>query len=420
MKFFFSTPSLRKASIWTAAIWVLAQLVVIIIYWNAEQGPDAHGYIKNALQSMSEGTTYPTILNLHDKYLQSPGMVNYLMLQHIISGTTTFEINKILNILLNIGILFNLYYLARRFFNDRTAYLTVIIYCLLPTNLFAPIWLLSELPYLFLALIGFSLSLSKKGWLVLLASVIYALAHTFRPLVLAFLVITIVAYILERRHLRYYLFAILPYLFVLYGIGIHNKAKTGYYVTSSTTGGYNLIMSANDRALPRPEFDIFGDTTNIAFIPNREALSFAEKDSIYKERAIGWIKEHPVKYLTLYAIKIGWLWSGDVWSMPKFSQWDDYDYISTLPEPGNRTLIRRAIQAVEGMPYYILVVFFFLSIYKKRRDILTSKGLFLLLLLLGTAGTCLFTVEVRFHYPYLFCLVLWAAYGIGNGNRLVR
>ena len=135
---------------------------------------------------------------------------------------------------------------------------------------------------------------------------------------------------------------------------MHNKANTGYFVTSSTTGGYNLIMTANDRALPRPEFSIFSDSTNIAYVPNREKLTFAEKDSIYKDRAIGWIAAHPVKYVILYVVKIGWLWSGDVWSMPKFSQWDDYDYIRTLPEPGNRILIRRVIQAIEGLPYYIL------------------------------------------------------------------
>ena len=414
MKKTISTETLRKFTMWTLALWVLLQMLLVFIYWNNEQGPDQQGYMRHALQCFAIGSTYPSMQNLYDQYLQSPGMVNYLMLQHIIFGTTSFSIDKVFNILMNIAIVCNIYYLARRFFGQTTAYLSVIIYCLLPTNLFAPIWLLSELPYLFLAHTGLSLSLSKRGWLVLTASVLYALAHTFRPLVLAFLVVSIVAYFIERRSLRYYLLAVIPYLLVLYGIGMHNKANTGYFVTSSTTGGYNLIMTANDRALARPEFSIFDDPTNIAYVPNRQSLTFAEKDSIYKARAVKWIGEHPLRYLALYVEKIGRLWSGDVWSMPKFSQWDDYDYIRTLPNPGNRILIRRLIQAVEGLPYYVLVLVFFITLYKHWKEVVTPKGIFLLLLLLGTAGTCLFTVEVRFHYPYLFCLVVWAAYGIAN------
>ena len=412
MKKTITTETLRNSSIYILIAWILAQLLLVVIYWNNEQGPDPQGYMRHALQCYAIGSTYPSVLNLYDQYVQSPGMVNYLMLQHILFGTTTFSIDKVFNIVLNIGILLNIFYLACRFFGKRTAYLSVIFYCLLPTNLFAPIWLMSELPYLFLALTGFSFSLSKRLWLVLIASVLYGIAHTFRPLVLVFLVVSIVVLIIKRRNWLFYLLAVLPYCFVLGGVGLINKANTGYFVTSSTTGGYNLIMTANDRALARPEFSIFDDTTNIAYIPNCQTLTFAEKDSIYKERALKWIKEHPFRYMAQYVEKIGRLWSGDVWSMPKFSQWDDYDYIRTLPNPGNRILIRRLIQAIEGLPYYTLVLVFFITLFKHRREMITPKGIFLILLLLGTAGTCLFTVEVRFHYPYLFCLVLWSAYGI--------
>ena len=412
MKKNISTKKLCRITFWTLAVWVLLQLFVVILYWNSGQGPDAQGYMRNALQCFAIGSTYPSVQNIYDQYLQSPGMVNYLLLQHICFGTTSFSIDKVLNILMNIGIVFNIYYLARRFFDLSTAYISVILYCLLPTNLFAPTGIQTELPYLFLAITGLSLSLNRNGWLVILASLLYGLAHTFRPLVLAFLVVSVVVYLIEKRSLRYYFLVVVPYLLVLYGIGIHNKANTGYFVNSSTTGGYNLIMTANDRALARPEFSIFDDSTNIAYIPNRQSLTFAEKDSVYKTRAIKWITEHPFRYMVLYVEKIGRLWSGDTWSIPIFSQWDNYDYIRTLPNPGNRVLIRRLIQAIEGLPYYVLVFAFLITLYKRRREALTLKGVFFLLVLLGTAGTCLFTVEVRFHYPYLFCLVLWAAYGI--------
>ena len=407
---------LPQISMYTVILWVVIQLLLVIIYWDCPQGTDQQGYMRHALQNYAIGSTYPSMLNLCDQYLQSPGMVNYLMLQHALFGTTTFTIDKLINILLNIGILANVYYLAKRFFSKSTAYCSVILYCIMPTNIFAPIWYLSELPYLCLALTGFSLSLSKKNFVVIFAGVLYGVAHTFRPLVLAFLITSLVYFFVDKRKVSNCICVIIPYLLLLYAIGSHNKSNTGYFVTSSTTGGYNLIMTANDNAHAWPEFSLFADTSNIAYIPNVHKMSFADKDSIYKARAVNWITKHPLRYMSLYVEKIGRLWSGDVWSIPPFSRWDNYDYIRMQPEmeQGRLVLIRRIIQAIEGMPYYALVVLFFYTLYRKRKDILSQKGLFLLILLLGTAGTCLFTVEVRFHYPYLFCLVLWAAYGLSR------
>lgn len=406
--------NLPKISLYTVILWVIVQLVLIVVYWNYPQGPDQQGYMRHALQNYAIGSTYPSMLNLCDQFLHSPGMVNYLMLQHALFGTTDFAIDKLFNIILNIGILGNVYYLAKRFFSKNTAYLAVIIYCVMPTNIFAPIWHLSELPYLCLALTGFSLSLNKKYWAIALAGALYAVAHTFRPLVLTFLFTSMALFWIEKRKIASYICVVIPYLLLLYAVGTHNKSNTGYFVTSSTTGGYNLIMTANDNAHAWPEFALFRDTSNIAYIPNVNEMTFAEKDSIYKARAIDWILNNPLRYMTLFAEKIGRLWSGDVWSVPPFSRWDNYDYIRVQPEKeqARLVLIRRGIQAIEGIPYYALVIIFFYTLYRKRKDIFSQKGLFLLIILLGTAGTCLFTVEVRFHYPYLFCLILWAAYGL--------
>ena len=112
---------LPQISMYTVILWVVIQLLLVIIYWDCPQGPDQQGYMRHALQNYAIGSTYPSMLNLCDQYLQSPGMVNYLMLQHALFGTTTFTIDKLINILLNIGILANVYYLAKRFFSKSTA-----------------------------------------------------------------------------------------------------------------------------------------------------------------------------------------------------------------------------------------------------------------------------------------------------------
>lgn len=397
-------------------LWVIAQIVLVFLFWNMPDGPDERGYVTHALANFANGTTYPSRLNLYDQYIQSPGMVNYFIFQHILFGTTTFHIDRAINIILNVCIVLEIYWLAKRFFNERTASLAVILYCVTTTNIFAPVMIITELPYLFLALSGFCLSLGKRWYAIAIASVIFGIAHTFRPLVLAFMVCSVIFYVIRKRPVWNYALVIVPYLLVLLSVGFHNKANTGYFVTSSTTGGYNLIMTANDHAMARPDFSTFSDTTNIAYIPHREQVTFAAKDSIYKARAISWIKDHKLKYAGLYVEKIVRLWAGDTWSIPALSKWDNYDYIVTQPDNGRLLLIRRGIQAVEGLAYYLIIIAFFVSLVKYRREILSAKGLFLLLILLGTAGTCLFTVEVRFHYPYYFAVVLWAAYGLARAT----
>lgn len=41
---------------------------------------------------------------------------------------------------------------------------------------------------------------------------------------------------------------------------------------------------------------------------------------------------------------------------------------------------------------------------------MSSKGVILIPVILGIAITCIFSVSPRYHYPFLFAMVIWAAY----------
>ena len=60
----------------TVGIVTVLQVILIVVYWDYPIGPDERGYVKHALDSYAIGTTYPSMLNVNDKFLQAPGLVN--------------------------------------------------------------------------------------------------------------------------------------------------------------------------------------------------------------------------------------------------------------------------------------------------------------------------------------------------------
>ena len=67
---------------------------------------------------------------------------------------------------------------------------------------------------------------------------------------------------------------------------------------------------------------------------------------------------------------------------------------------------------LKNIIYYAILCLFAYSLYLNRKSILSIKGVLLLFLLIGTGATVLFPVMPRYHYPFLFVIIIWAAYGI--------
>lgn len=66
----------------------------------------------------------------------------------------------------------------------------------------------------------------------------------------------------------------------------------------------------------------------------------------------------------------------------------------------------------KSLVYYVVIFLFFISLLKEKKGIFTNKGYLLLIIILGTLSTCLFSVSPRYHYPMMFAIIIWAAYGL--------
>ncbi|MCM1296051.1 MAG: hypothetical protein NC311_10965 [Muribaculaceae bacterium] len=73
-------------------------------------------------------------------------------------------------------------------------------------------------------------------------------------------------------------------------------------------------MTCNDKAYGGVMSSLMSDTASSCYIPDRYKLTYQEKDSVWRSRALLWIREHPGRYAGLFALKAGGLFAEDSWA----------------------------------------------------------------------------------------------------------
>jgi 4-amino-4-deoxy-L-arabinose transferase-like glycosyltransferase len=393
-------------------VWVIAQIVLIICFWGYPQTGDTGNYISMAQRCFNNGQWYPMGEDVYSVWLCAQGLINFLILQLRIFGTVNF--NDVFNLFFNIAILLEVYYLGKKFFSMRTGLISVIIFCLFYSNLLIVLGAKTEIPFLFLCLSALCLVFSGKWKYIIAAALLFAIANWIRPLAIVYLFASAVYFIITKAKFYNYLALIIPYILVLFIIGTVTEKKIGYFVYQSSTAGYNLLMASHDNAKGGINHYIF-DEGGVGFIQNMDSLTFAETDSIWLARSFKWIKEHPAKFISLFLKKIPTLYIHDAWPFSGY-WWDESitENFSKKNDSISRDIFMKKIffQSLLSIPYYLAFLCFFYALWKNRREIFTVKSIFLVILITGTAITCLFPVGMRYHYPFIFTVIIYAAWGI--------
>lgn len=105
------------------------------------------------------------------------------------------------------------------------------------------------------------------------------------------------------------------------------------------------------------------------------------------------------------------MFRNDSWSIPKLSPYDDIEEVNKMPNPKRAHLVLYARQFAYSLVFYITLFAFAWSLVKNRMSLLSLKGIFVLIPFLTVMGTSLLGTETRYHYPFMFAMILWAAYG---------
>ena len=400
-------------NVWKSAlgVWLIAQVALIIVFWDCPQRSDQAAYMRMAQDCYERGVWYPNADYINASYIWAPGLINFFILQLKLFGTLKF--NYIFNLAMNIGILWNVFILSNRWFSRRTALIATTLFCLTFSNIMVVLPAGTEIPFLFLALMAFTLSLKKKcGWLIM-AGTMFAFANWIRPLVIIFLPVILLFFYMKKYNVRHYIALLLPLIFFTLSFGWMAQRQIGHFVYQSTTSAVNLIMTANDKAYGGVSTSLFKDSTSTCFIENAQNRTFLEKDSIWKARSIAWIKEHPAKFMGLYMLKFVGLYVEDSWAERPILGGDAFVDKAAHGKADKKAIIERVWNMLsKSIVYYIILVLFVIAVVKYRTSWCSDKGYLLLIFALGTLTTCIFSVSPRYHYPMMFAITIWAAYGI--------
>lgn len=406
-----SFTSLQWVTVTVLLVWIAIQAFALFFMNDMLQWPDArHNYIPNSLWHYNAGSFYPTAHNLYDTYIQAIGYVNYLVVVLHLCGSLKGAM--VMNLMMNIGVIGSIFYIGYRFFNIRVACLSVILYCSLISNVFVPLYIMSDLPSLFFSLVGFCLALHKKWFVVVFGGMMLGVAHTMRPYEVAFLVALILYWTMNKRCILLYIIFFIPYFLVICGTGFYSKVQTGQFVTCSTTNGFGMLKIALGDGKTDAGNGIFSDERSPIYQGLSNSYTFAQKDSIWKERAKPGLKKKGLKYLMYVPLRVYKLYQFDSFFVPSTVRFNK----KNLSDEERRSTINHKLYQLSllwnNIIYYTIILLFFFSLFINYKSVFSEKGLFLIILFIMTFGFSVYIAEERYHYPCIFILCLWSAYGL--------
>lgn len=395
------------------ALFMIIQIVLLIVFFKSPQFSDQVVHMRLATGAFNENSLYPTANNLYDSYIVAPGLINFLIFQLKLLGTMDY--NGVFQFAMNMAMLYEVYYIAKFFFSKTVGYIAAILYCLVYSNYLGILIWGTEIPFMFLGMTGLCLCLTTKWYNVLIATVLFAIANTIRPLSILFIITIVIFFAFSKVNWKHYLLLFIPFFVLNFGYGKFNETRMGYYVSKSTTGGTNLLQTANDYAdgtTTKGSKIIKLKESKYAYKNNKDKTVF-EKDKMWHDAGIEWIKKNPGKYFKMFFYKVPYMYADDSW--PERLVIRDYYYRKASSD--NKEKREYAISMIiKNIPYYIVFILALFGVVAYRRDLYKNrKKAYISLLayiIIGTGGTVLMPVMARYHYPFLFVLIIFAAYTI--------
>lgn len=394
-----------KLSAIVFTLWIIAQIITIISTWGNPQFSDAAIYRRLAEECAAQGTLYPTAEQFYsENFIFNPGYVNFLIL--IINIFGTLDILPIINLLLNISLCVSLYIIVKTIFNHRVAEIAVLMFCCLPSNILNVSLCMSDLLFLSLTYVSIVLSGTRKWGIMIVAGLIMAYANYIRPITILFIVPLVIYFILKKYSWKCYIAYFAGIMCMITLIMQVNYTNNGHYVHSSSTAGYNLIIGANDEANGTFNGSVF-EQGKSGYIEFPDSYSTFQKDSIWRSRAIEWIKDNPERYISLMPTKFVRLWVGDDYSslctQPKI------DYTNSQSPAKDKRIAQILIRSII---YYIIILLSICGLIILRRKLWGIYGLFIIPVLGVSAMHMLMYGGMRYHYPFLPLLIIYAAYAL--------
>lgn len=391
------------------AVWTVLQVIFVHYYGSIDMtdSGDASSYRALAMACYEQGAWYPNDTFYTDNFIFAPGYVNYQILILHIFGS--FWATLYLNVLLNVLIVWLLFSLGKTLFSTKAAYIASLAYILLSSNLLSPAFGYTELPFILLSLLAIRLLIREQWYWLMIGGAVLAVANWVRPFAIAWLVAACcyIAYRVFIDHQDKWWHTLMPVAGMVVTvclIGSITRTHFPDFNYASTTGGWNLIMGANDNCNGTYNDEVFHKEGEIGYIDQPD-MSYKDRDKFYKHQAVQWIKEHPAKYISFLPAKIKYLFlydnqynisGSEIGAKPKVIQW-----LSQL------TFSYKTARWFHKGLYWVLLLLSIGSLYywRDKRIIMLQ-----LIIMMATAMTLITVGHPRYHQVFMAQIILCAAF----------
>ena len=327
-------------------------------------------------------------------------------------------VGQIANVLMAAGIFFLQLELTRRIFHsEAAARLGVFLLAIYPNNIAYTSFILTEIYFTFLLLLGVYLYIAARGWIgIFFSGLVFGLATLTKPQIIFFPLILIVFQLISLqgwtnakdvavKGLAIYLVI----LAVLVPWAVRNTQVFGQLVLISTNGGATLLTGNNPSADGG-----FVENDPLVAQRNFSVPGQVESDRRARQLALEWIRDNPARFMQLIPLKIWHLWAKNGEA--------EWAYQMGYPHYEQNWQIFRTVRWINQIFYTLLLAgalasAVLLVLIKKGRAngpagawpwVLAGYCLVIYLTLISAV----FSGQPRFHFPAMPWVIMYAAWAV--------
>lgn len=411
----------RKLLILTAGYFVF--LLIILLVFGYTPCNDGDGYIKYAIQCLSEKQPYPTITNINnDSFIWNIGSINLIAL-------SIWIFNSIYPVLVLLCLMkaFIAYFtskIAQFLFGDRIAIISLLIYILYPNNWGQSTTLLSEIPAILFSLCAVYIMLvNRNKYCFFAAGLLFCISNWFRSTATIFIICFIIFYLIYERKalLRKIIPVIVGFSLGTIILGTETYIRTGYFISNGNSLWYNMALNCYDGAKDEHFGELPYQKGTPHYIENMNELNCYQRSDIWKKRSLEWINNNKIKYLSKIPKRIYLIYKNDIdnlsFALPDKSKAENNYVLSPLKKINKEICNLQPVQylALINFIFYIGIILLFIdTIYLLVKNKQYKELIFpLSIIIIGTISiSLLIHGETRFKAPFMSFIIILASYSI--------
>lgn len=381
------------------------------------------------MESFYAGSIYPASFHLYEDYIITPIYINYLLL--LLHISTGFKIIIFGNILLNAIQLFIFTLIIKKIWGEKFINSAVVSY-ILYLNFFGLVFFnLTELLFGVFLLLTIYFYLFKKNMLYILSGISTYLTLGIRPVgwsIIVALVITSIVFYKNKEILKGNIIVALSFCIMLTIAGFTINNSFGHFIFTSTNGGANLLIGANEDAHGGFTSKVF-EKGKAGFIEDIEKRTYYEKNNFWSNAAINWIKENPIRWLLLIPQKFIHIFARDDFAFTEIiggkeinlfflcKHFYNYSELSTIFQ--GMTSYQKNIfwlfQILHHIYYFLLVVLIAFAIRDLFKNPLNVSFIFILgIITISIVIPLLTSGDARYKYPFILLGLIIATPGFNQ------